>query len=174
MIGETSAAKTACRLVYVAACLAVASCTTTTGHGPEFSQREVCGATPVIMIVTGVTLDRERMKDYSEALASSGLYEASAGYYLNAPRAIASFEGTLPPEHATLVVRFPSRDAADTFWNSPLYQDQIKPLREDPSAGDYTVTLYEETPIPGFMDGRVVAPVFSDGEIGCSGDLGQQ
>lgn len=107
--------------------------------------------TAVLMIVSGVTKDRARMAAYSKALASSGLYEEAGGYYLNNPRAITVFEGELPKDHATLVVRFPSLEAAQSFWNSPVYQNEIKPKRENPSAGDYSVVVYQETDPPDYI-----------------------
>lgn len=86
------------------------------------------------------------MATYSRALAASGLYAKTSGVYLNNPRPIAAFEGTPHPDHVTLIVRFPSECQARAFWNSPVYQREIKPLRENPSAGDYSVTVYETLP----------------------------
>ena len=42
-----------------------------------------------------------------------------------------------------------------TFWNSEQYQNEVKPLRLNPRAGDYVVTLYAETEVPGYMAGLV-------------------
>ena len=117
---------------------------------------------PVLMIVSGVTLDRDRMAAYSRALAESRLYEEAGGYYLNAPRPVAVFEGEVPDDFVSLIVRFPSRAAAERFWRSETYQREIKPLREAPSAGDYTVTVYEEAPVPSYMAGRVTPPAYRD------------
>ena len=43
-----------------------------------------------------------------------------------------------------LMVRFPSECSAVNFWYDDFYQTEIKPLRLNPSAGDYVVTLYNE------------------------------
>ena len=125
-----------------------------------------CADGPVLMIVAGVTRDRARMKTYSDALAASGLYEAADGYYLNTPRPVAVFEGSPHPDFVSLIVRFPTFAAAEAFWRSPTYQTAIKPLREDPSAGDYTVTVYREAAPPAYMAGRVTPPRYRS-RAGC-------
>lgn len=111
--------------------------------------------TPVIMVVAGRTLDRAQMGKYAQALAQSGLYPKAHGYYLNNPRPVRHLEGKPHPDDVALMVRFPSECAAVTFWNSEQYQNDIKPLRLNPRAGDYIVTLYAETEVPGYMDGLV-------------------
>ncbi|MFW6299807.1 MAG: DUF1330 domain-containing protein [Oceanicaulis sp.] len=126
------------------------------GPGPDPALAPGASACdPVLMIVSGVTLDAERMAAYQAALSASDLYPGAAGYYLNAPRPVAVFEGEVPDGFVSVIVRFPSLEAAETFWSDPLYQDVIKPMREDPAAGDYTVTVYREADLPGYMAGRV-------------------
>ena len=110
---------------------------------------------PVLMVVSGKTLDSDRMQIYGKAIRDAGLYPEALGYYLNDPRPFRGLEGDLQPNFATLVVRFPSDCAATSFWHSKAYQDNIKPLRENPSAGDYLVTLYREVEIPSYMTGKV-------------------
>ena len=85
--------------------------------------------------------------DVRKAIADSGLYRALGGYYVNVPRPLATFEGTPPPGYTVLLVRFPCLANAQAFWNSRVYQEEIKPLRLDPSAGDYIVTVYAEAPV---------------------------
>ena len=97
---------------------------------------------PVLMIVAGTTLDRERMGAYAAALAESGLYPQTGGEYLNSPRPLEVLEGDVGPEDVALVVRFPSLCAQRAFWNSDAYQARIKPMRLNPSAGDYSVVVY--------------------------------
>lgn len=117
---------------------------------------ETCdGETPVIMVVAGRTLDRAQMGKYAQALAQSGLYPKARGYYLNNPRPIRHLEGNPHADDVALMVRFPSECAALTFWNSDEYQNNVKPLRLNPRAGDYIVTLYSETALPSYMDGVV-------------------
>ena len=124
---------------------------------------ETCdGETPVIMVVAGRTLDRAQMGKYAEALAQSGLYPKARGYYLNNPRPIRHLEGNPHADDVALMVRFPSECAALTFWNSDEYQNNVKPLRLNPRAGDYIVTLYSETALPSYMDGLVADNAYID------------
>jgi len=110
---------------------------------------------PVYMVVSGRTLDRERMIAYGRAIAQSGIYERLGGYYITVPRPLEVFEGDVPPDHVNLTVRFPCLANARAFWNSRVYQEDILPLRQNPSAGDYTVVVYAEAPLREDMVGRV-------------------
>jgi uncharacterized protein (DUF1330 family) len=107
------------------------------------------------MVVAGPTHDRVRMQAYGKAIFDSGLYQQLGGYYINAPVPIATFEGEVPPTQVTLIVRFPCLANAKAFWFSKAYQDSIKPLRLNPSAGDYIVTVYAEIPVRADMTGKV-------------------
>jgi len=115
----------------------------------------VCDNKPVYMVVSGPTHDRARMQAYAKAIADSGIYTKLGGYYVNVPRAVATFEGSPPPNLSTLIVRFPCLANARAFWQSRVYQHTIKPLRLNPSAGDYTVTVYPEMAPPPHMAGKV-------------------
>jgi uncharacterized protein (DUF1330 family) len=77
---------------------------------------------PVLMVVSGPTHDRARMMAYGQAIARSQLYQQLGGYYVNLPRAVATFEGTPPEGFTTLIVRFPCLANAQAFWNSRVYQ----------------------------------------------------
>lgn len=110
---------------------------------------------PVIMVVAGPTHDRARMGAYARAIASSQLYQRLGGYYLNMPRALATFEGQPPTGYTVLMVRFPCLANAEAFWMSRVYQEEIKPLRLGPSAGDYVVSVYPEAPLRDDMAGAV-------------------
>lgn len=110
---------------------------------------------PVYMVIAGPTHDRARMMAYGKAIADSKLYEQLGGYYVNAPQPLATFEGEPPPGHVTLIVRFPCLENARAFWYSREYQENIRPLRLDPSAGDYLVTIYAEAPLREDMVGKV-------------------
>jgi len=114
-----------------------------------------CEGPPVLMIVSGPTHDSARLRAYAKAIGKSGLYQKLGGYYLNAPRPIAVFEGAAPKNLTTLVVRFPCLANARAFWNSRMYQEAIKPMRLDPAAGDYLVTVYPEVPIRADLAGKV-------------------
>lgn len=111
--------------------------------------------TPVYMVVSGRTRDRARMMAYTQALWAEGLHAQLGAYYLNTPRPVAVFEGDVPADHVTLIERFPSLDHARAFWHSRAYQERVKHLRLDPSAGDYTVTVYDEADLPPHMAGAV-------------------
>ena len=110
---------------------------------------------PVIMLVAGRTLDASRMRDYAIALQRSDLYPNARGYYLNNPRPVRILEGEPDTNDVALMVRFPSECAAVSFWYDDFYQNEIKPLRLNPSAGDYVVTLYDEASLPPYMAGKV-------------------
>ena len=110
---------------------------------------------PVIMLVAGRTLDAERMRDSAIALGSSDLYPNARGYYLNIPRPVRILEGEPDADDVALMVRFPSECSAVSFWYHDFYQTEIKPMRLNPSAGDYVVTLYNEADLPPYMAGKV-------------------
>lgn len=116
---------------------------------------EICDNQPVLMVVAGPTHDRARMLAYGKAIADSRLYQKLGGYYVNLPRPLATFEGEPPTGYTTLIVRFPCFANARAFWNSREYQEKIKPLRLNPSAGDYVVTVYPEAPVREDMVGKV-------------------
>jgi uncharacterized protein (DUF1330 family) len=114
-----------------------------------------CDNKPVLMIVSGPTYDRARMLAYGKAIADSGLYKRLGGYYVAAGRPIETFEGAPPPGYSTIVVRFPCLANARAFWNSAEYQEKIKPMRLNPPAGDYLVTVQAEVPLRDDMVGKV-------------------
>ncbi len=116
---------------------------------------DLCDNKPVFMVVNGLTLDRERMLAYGKAIQDSGLYATLQGYYINAARPVAVLEGNVPPNYVTLIVRFPCLAHARSFWYSKTYQETIKPMRLNPSAGEYTVTVYAEADLPAYMKGKV-------------------
>ena len=133
--------------------LALAATASATSVPPTTA--EVCDHKPVLMTVYGPTHDRNRMIAYGKAIADSGLYKKLGGYYINSPRAIATFEGTLPPTTSLLIVRFPCLANAKAFWYSEEYQKNIKPMRLNPSAGDYVVAVYPEIPVRANMADKV-------------------
>ncbi len=110
---------------------------------------------PVVMVISGPTLDRARMMVYGKAIADSGLYRQLGGYYVNLAGPQEIFEGNAPAGYVNLIVRFPCMANARAFWNSKVYQEQIKPLRLNPSAGDYIVAVYPEAPLREDLIGKV-------------------
>lgn len=111
--------------------------------------------TPVLMVIAGPTRDPARMRAYGQAIADSKLYEQLGGYYLNIPSAGARFEGEAEQGYTTLIVRFPCLANAKAFWYSDIYQRTIRPLRLNPSAGDYVVRVYSEAPVRSDMADKV-------------------
>ncbi len=81
-----------------------------------------------------------QMAVYGQALKASGLHQHAGSYYLNDPRPLRILEGNRSQNHVTLLINFPSECAALEFWNSPVYNQKIRPLRKN--AGDYTIELY--------------------------------
>ncbi len=116
-----------------------------------------CDNQPVYMVVAGPSHDRARMLAYGKAIADSGLYQQLGGYYINSPRPLATFEGAPPAGYTTLIVRFPCLANAKAFWYSREYQDKIIPLRQNPAAGDFVVTVYPEAALRPDMVGKVGA-----------------
>jgi len=123
---------------------------------PAPAAAEACDK-PVYMVVSGRTRDRARMLAYGKALAESGIYARLGGYYITLPQPIAVFEGEVPADYVNLTVRFPCLANARAFWNSRVYQETILPLRQNPAAGDYTVTVHAEAPLRPDMIGKVEA-----------------
>ena len=123
------------------------------GAAPSPPQ-STCGA-PVYMVIEGRTLDRARMMAYGQAIAQSDLYQTLGGYYVTIPRPIEVFKGEVPPDYVNLTVRFPCIANARVFWNSRTYRETILPIRQNSSAGDYTVSIYAEAPLREDMVGRV-------------------
>ena len=119
-----------------------------------------CDNRPVVMIVEGQIRDAKRLADYAQAIRESGLYQQLGGYYLVAPRPVAVFEGSPPADRSMLAVRFPCLAYARAFWNSHTYRDELLPLRSNPSAGDFTVTVHLELALPDYMKGRVAEPTY--------------
>ncbi len=122
-----------------------------------------CDNRPVIMVVEGHLRDAARLAAYAEAIRASGLYQRLGAYYLLNPRPVAVFEGSAPAERSILAVRFPCLAYARTFWNARLYREQIVPLRSNPSAGDFTVTVHLELAVPAYLAGRVTADGYVPG-----------
>jgi len=102
--------------------------------------------TPVYMVVIGNITDRDKMGRYQKALMESGLYPRYGGYYIAAGKPVEMFEGDWPESNGMVIARFPSRDAARKFWNSEIYQEKIKPLRE--GAGTFQVSLFPDISPP--------------------------
>lgn len=103
------------------------------------------GQRPAYLLVQGQVTDREGFRAYSAALPP--IYRKYGGQYLAlvpAPQ-VEPVEG--PAEHRSIVLaRFPSREAALAFWNSPEYA-QARKLRE--GKGTFFVTILDGLPDAG-------------------------
>lgn len=95
---------------------------------------------PAYLLVTATVTDREKLAAYNRALADSGLYAAHGGYYLFVGPPALPLENWPVGQSGVLAV-FPSRAAAEAFWDSDIYQREIKPLRD--GAGDFRVALFD-------------------------------
>ncbi len=113
-----------------------------------------CDNRPVVMMVEGRTRDAKRLAVYAAAIRASGLYQKLGGYYLFNPRPVAVFEGVSPPERSVIAVRFPCFAHARAFWNSKEYREKIVPLRSNPAAGDFVVTVHMALPVPDYATGQ--------------------
>jgi uncharacterized protein (DUF1330 family) len=100
---------------------------------------------PVRMLVHGVIRDRAAFVAYVRALAESGLYARFGGEYEAMTPALAVLEGEPPPGRGVIIARWPCREAAERFWNSPEYREIVK-LRE--GIADFEVTLLPVPPVP--------------------------
>jgi uncharacterized protein (DUF1330 family) len=97
----------------------------------------------VYMVVLGTVTDPAKMAVYAKALAESGLYERHDGHYLSVGKAVSDFENW-PAGQSCVIATFPDQAAAESFWRSDIYQNEIKPLRD--GAGDFQVGLFAATP----------------------------
>jgi uncharacterized protein (DUF1330 family) len=97
---------------------------------------------PVYLVVTAMVADPVRMGAYARALAASGLYEKHGGRYVTIGRPLVDLEAW--DGRSVVVAEFPSLARAQAFWSDPVYQGQVKPLRD--GAGDFHVALFPAAP----------------------------
>lgn len=93
----------------------------------------------VYLVVTATVGDPAKMGAYQKALTASDLYARHGGRYVLRGRPIAELEDW--DGRAVVVAEFPDRAAAEAFWWSTEYQEQVKPLRA--GAGEFHVGLFE-------------------------------
>lgn len=96
--------------------------------------------TPAYLLVTAKVTDRAKMGAYAKALADSGLYARHGGFYRFIGPAALPVEDW-PEGTSVVLAEFPDRAAAEAFWFSAMYQDDIKPLRH--GAGEFHVAIFE-------------------------------
>lgn len=97
-------------------------------------------AQAVYLLLTARTADARKMVAYNAALAASGLYAAHGGVVIADGQPANRLEGW-PDGVGAVLVRFPSRTAAESFWFSSAYQDDLKPLRR--GAGTVQVAIFD-------------------------------
>ena len=73
-----------------------------------------------------------------------------------------ALEGDAPDGFTTLLVRFPCLANAEAFWYSRVYQEDIIPLRLNPSAGDFLVRVYAERDLRADMIGKVTVSEYTE------------
>ncbi len=104
---------------------------------------------PVRMLVYGTVDDREAFVAYARAIAASGLYEKTGGYYEGITPALEVFEGDPPPTRGVVISRFPCLEAAKAFWYSDEYEE-IRPLRE--GIAEFEVIVLPAPPLPKWVN----------------------
>lgn len=100
---------------------------------------------PAYLLVQGHVTDREGFKAYNAALPP--IYRQYGGEYLALVPAPLVEVAEGPAENRSIVLaRFPSREAARAFWDSPEYAE-AKKLRE--GKGTFFVTILDGLPGTG-------------------------
>jgi len=100
---------------------------------------------PAYLLVQGHVTDREGFKAYNAALPP--IYRKYGGEYLALVPAPLVEVAEGPAENRSIVLaRFPSREAARAFWDSPEYAE-AKKLRE--GKGTFFVTILDGLPGSG-------------------------
>jgi uncharacterized protein (DUF1330 family) len=100
---------------------------------------------PAYLLVQGQVTDREGFKAYNAALPP--IYRKYRGQYLAlVPAPLVEVVEGDPENRSVVIARFPSREAARAFWNSPEYT-AAKKLRA--GKGTFFVTLLDGLPGAG-------------------------
>lgn len=92
------------------------------------------------LLLTARVTDRAKMAIYARALAESGLLAAHGGVVAIDGQPANRLEGW-PDGVGAVLITFPSRTAAESFWFSAKYQDELKPLRR--GAGTVQAAIFE-------------------------------
>ena len=100
---------------------------------------------PAYLLVQGQVSDREGFQAYSAALPP--IYRKYGGEYLAlVPAALVEVAEGAAENRSIVLARFPSREAARAFWDSPEYAE-AKKLRE--GKGTFFVTILDGLPGSG-------------------------
>lgn len=123
---------------------------------PEAVAETTAPPAPAYMLVSGKVYDRAAFgAGYAAKLPP--LYEKFGGSYVGIGRDITVLEGEAGYESFVLA-RWPSKEAALAFWNSPEY-DELRRARIEGGWGEFDVVLLGGLPEPA-----TVAPMVSEGE----------
>jgi uncharacterized protein (DUF1330 family) len=95
---------------------------------------------PATLLLTARITDARKMSGYAKALAESGLIAAHGGVVAIDGQPVNRLEGW-PDGVGAVMITFPSRTAAESFWFSAKYQDELKPLRR--GAGTVQAAIFE-------------------------------
>lgn len=95
---------------------------------------------PATLLLTARVTDARKMAAYAKALADSGLCAAHGGVVAVDGQPVNRLEGW-PDGVGAVMIAFPSRTAAESFWFSTKYQDELKPLRR--GAGTVQAAIFE-------------------------------
>jgi uncharacterized protein (DUF1330 family) len=98
-------------------------------------------AKPVYMVGTLETTDPAKIKAYGEALFASRIVYKNGGSYVARAKPLETLEGQWPENRSIILATYPCADAARAFYNSEIYQRQIKPLRD--GGGEVWLGLFE-------------------------------
>ena len=100
---------------------------------------------PAYLLVQGHVTDREGFKAYSAALPP--IYRKYRGQYIAlVPAPMVEVVEGEPENRSVVIARFPSRDDARAFWNSPEYAE-AKKLRA--GKGTFYVSILDGLPGAG-------------------------
>jgi uncharacterized protein (DUF1330 family) len=108
-------------------------------------EKDAC-TKPVRMLVYASIDDRKQLGVYGRAIAESGLYRDNGGYYEAVTPALEVFEGNPPASRGVIIARFPCLAAAQRFWYSDVYQNEIRPLRD--GIAEFEVIVLPAPPLP--------------------------
>jgi len=90
------------------------------------------------ILVCGKIYDFEKFKPYAEAAAK--LVAQNGGVYLVRGGETQALEGEWDADNKLVISKWPDRQTALRFWNSPEYRE-VSALRE--GCGEFTVTLVD-------------------------------
>ncbi len=92
------------------------------------------------LLLTARVTDARKMAAYANALAASGLCAAHGGVVAIDGQPANRLEGW-PDGVGAVMITFPSRTAAESFWFSAKYQDELRLMRR--GSGTVQAAIFE-------------------------------